>query len=267
MRLLTLLAALLPLVGIVPQALALEIPPPPPRFVHDGAGLLDAAARRALEEKLLAIDRSGVAQVAVAIFPSLDGEALEDFTIRLVEAWKPGHGERDDGALIAVFVRDRKVRIEVGYGLEDRITDARAARIIRGLLAPAFRRGDFGGGLLAAADAVASLAAGGKLPPAAEQGPPAPVAIGFALAVGLMMILFIAAGAIASRAARSGRHVTARGLAGTDVPWWVWLLMSGTRHGHGGGPRGGLFGGGGGFGGGGSFGGGSFGGGGASGGW
>ena len=135
-------------------AFGFTIPPPPPRFVYDGAGLLPANQKAALEERVLAISRRSGVQVAVAIFPSLEGEALEDVTIRVAEAWKPGQKSRDNGAIIALFLKEKKIRIEVGYGLEGAVPDGVAGRIIRDVIAPEFRRGDFAGGLAAGADAI-----------------------------------------------------------------------------------------------------------------
>lgn len=92
--------------------------------------------------------------MAIAIFSSLQGENLEDFSVRLFERWRLGHKGRDDGVLLVVFVLDRRVRLEIGYGLEAVIPDAEAARIIREEIAPRFREGRYVEGLEAAVDAV-----------------------------------------------------------------------------------------------------------------
>ena len=81
------------------------------------------------------------AQVVIAVFPSLEGESLEDFSIKLAEKWRVGQKGLDDGAIMLVFLNERKVRIEVGYGLEGAIPDLEAARIIRETIAPRFRAG------------------------------------------------------------------------------------------------------------------------------
>jgi uncharacterized protein len=99
-------------------------------------------------------ERATGAQVVVAVFPSLDGESLEDFSIRLAEKWRVGRKALDDGAIILVFVADRKVRIEVGYGLEGAVPDIVAGRIIRESIAPRFREGRYDAGLEAAARAI-----------------------------------------------------------------------------------------------------------------
>jgi uncharacterized protein len=92
-------------------------------------------------------ERSTGAQVVLAIFRSLEGESLEDFSIRLAEKWRVGQKGLDDGAIVLVFVQDRKLRIEVGYGLEGAIPDIEAARVIREVIAPRFREGRYAAGL------------------------------------------------------------------------------------------------------------------------
>jgi uncharacterized protein len=92
--------------------------------------------------------------MAIAIFPALEDESLEDFTIRLAERWKIGDKERDDGVILAVFVKERRARLEVGYGLEPVVPDAVAGRIIRDALAPHFREQRYAAGLQAAVTAV-----------------------------------------------------------------------------------------------------------------
>ncbi|MEM8934037.1 MAG: TPM domain-containing protein [Acidobacteriota bacterium] len=122
--------------------------------VTDLAELLDPASEQRLEGLLQAIEGETGAQVAVLTVPSLDGEVLEDYAIRVVETWQLGRDGVDDGVLVLVARDDRKVRIEVGYGLEGTITDLTSRQIIDGAIVPAFRRGDFVGGIEAAVDAI-----------------------------------------------------------------------------------------------------------------
>ncbi len=136
--------------------------------VTDLTATLDATQRGRLEARLAAIDRAGRAQVAVLLLPSTEPETIEQFGIRLAEAWKIGRKGADDGLIIIVAKNDRRMRIEVGYGLEGRIPDAIASRIVNERMAPAFRQGDFFGGLDAAIVAV-DQALGGT----AEAAPPA----------------------------------------------------------------------------------------------
>lgn len=149
---------LLPALGVVlalstVSSSALEVPYLSHR-VTDQAGILDSAAESRLEEQLKQLETSTGAQVAVLTIPSLDGEVLEDFSLRVVEEWRLGRDDEDDGVLVLVARDDRKVRIEVGYGLEGAITDLQSKRIIDGLMVPEFRQGDFAGGIEAAVGAI-----------------------------------------------------------------------------------------------------------------
>lgn len=132
-----------------PVARALDVPARPTEWVTDGAGVLSAADRQALNEKLEAFAQRSGSQFLVFVYPSLEGEAIEDFTIRAAEQWKT---KQDRALIIFVFVQERKVRIEVGYGLEGAIPDGISSRAIREYIAPGFQRGDYAGGLNAAVD-------------------------------------------------------------------------------------------------------------------
>src|SRR5438128_6621366 len=159
-------------------ALALEIPPPPTTYVTDKAGILSEADAHALNEKLAAFEQRSGAQFIIYIFPTLDGEALEDFTIRCAEKWKVGNKKYDNGLILFVFVQERKLRIEVGYGLEPTVTDAFSSRVIREYIAPHFRSGDYAGGLNAAADAIIAQIQHTEAPVAPAQSRQRPVAGG-----------------------------------------------------------------------------------------
>jgi len=229
-------------------ALALEVPPAPTGRVSDFAGLLPAGERSRIEDRLEEIERADSNQFAVAIFRSLDGESLEDFSIRLADQWKVGHKGRDNGLLLLIFTEDRKVRIEVGYGLEGAIPDALAGRVIRDVIAPRFREGRYADGILAAVDALDAASRGEFKPlPEGGQGVPAPIA-------GLLpfLIFFLLVGILSAR--RRSAHLGPRSRRRHPGGFW-WIGPGGFG--------GGGFGGGGGF----SGGGGGFGGGGASGGW
>lgn len=137
--------------------------------VNDYAGILSPDAEGRLESRLEALETSHGAQVVVLTVPTLDGEPIEDFGIRVGEAWKIGRGEVDDGVILIVASQDRRMRIEVGYGLEATIPDAYARRILDNILTPRFRAGDFDGGVEAGVEALATLVEGGDLPaPEAE---------------------------------------------------------------------------------------------------
>ena len=111
-------------------ASAQTIPPKPKLYFNDYAGFVPAADAERLNQKLARFDQETTNQILVAIFPSLPSPSLEDFTNRTAQSWKAGAGDRDNGAVVFVFVADRKSRIEVGYGLEGSVPDALAARIL-----------------------------------------------------------------------------------------------------------------------------------------
>lgn len=138
----------------LPVLFALQVLPRPDGYVTDRAGLLSPAEETDLEAALRAFEKKTSNQVVVAILPSLEGDSLEDFSIRLAETWKVGQKGRDNGAIFLIFKNDRKMRIEVGYGLEGALTDALAGQIISGVVAPYFRKGDYSGGILAGTDAI-----------------------------------------------------------------------------------------------------------------
>ncbi len=211
-----------------------------------------ADARR-LEQKLKRFDEETSSQVVVAIFPELPAQSLEDFTARTAESWKVGRKEHDNGAVLFVFVNDRKMRLEVGYGLEGALPDVTARRIIEDVIAPRFREGRYGEGLSAGVDAILAATRGEYTAP---PSPPTSTDTGaIALLVPLGFIGFIF---FLSR--RLGRPIGPIARNRRRPSTW-YLGPGGFGGGWGGG--GGWSGGGGGF----RGGGGSFGGGGASGGW
>jgi len=132
------------------SALAIDVPRLETR-VTDLAGILSPDQKASLEAKLQAFERTDSTQIAVLIIPGLQGESLEEYSIRVAEAWKIGQKGSDNGAILLVSMEDRAVRIEVGYGLESNLTDARTGQIIRNEFIPRFKRGDYYGGIDAAA--------------------------------------------------------------------------------------------------------------------
>jgi len=271
------------------MASALEVPYLTGR-VNDQANMLGDGVESRLEERLRLLEEETGAQVAVLTIPSLEGDPLEDFSMRVVETWKLGRSGADDGVLILIARDDRRMRIEVGYGLEGALTDAQSGRIIDRLMAPRFREGDFDGGVEAAAEAVSSAIRGEPVELPEEpsgSGGSNPAAFIFFLIFGLPFI----GAALSTRGAAGwvvGFFLTpfffafpaaifgAVAGAVVAVAWLVLfpllrLIWPKTSAGRGSRSRGGVLwapflGGGGGFGGF-SGGGGSFGGGGASGGW
>ncbi len=151
------IVATLAAIGIIfsfSLAFALSIPDKPSSYVNDYAGLLSEGTRQNLEQTLYNFEQQTSNQVVVAIFPSLEGGSLEDFSIHLAEKWKIGTKGHDNGVILLVFKNDRKVRIEVGYGLEGALPDAIAKRIIENEITPAFKQGDYDGGVSRAVGAI-----------------------------------------------------------------------------------------------------------------
>ena len=143
--------------------LAVEVPALSGR-INDLAGLLLQEQASRLEEQLTQFEQQTGHQIAVLTIRSLGGDALEDFSIRVAEAWKIGQKGFDNGAILLIVRDDRKLRIEVGYGLEGVMPDAIASRIIREVIVPRFRDNDFGGGIEAGVDAIMKVTQGEKLP-------------------------------------------------------------------------------------------------------
>lgn len=128
--------------------------------VNDHAGILSAAAKARIEAKLAALETSDSTQLVVLTVPTLAGDSIEDFSMRVVESWKLGQKKLDNGALLVIAQEDRKLRIEVGYGLEGKLTDLTAGRIIRQVIVPHFKRGDFEAGVEAGVDAMIAATKG-----------------------------------------------------------------------------------------------------------
>lgn len=150
--------------GFAVPASALDVPPLTGRVV-DAAHLLPEPVVKTLSDDLAAHEARTGNQVAVLTLPSLEGEPLEEFSHRVATAWKLGQKGTDNGVLILVVPGDRKVRIEVGYGLEGTLTDAKSAHIIREEMTPRFRIGDFSGGIAAGVKAVLGTIEGTYAPP------------------------------------------------------------------------------------------------------
>jgi uncharacterized protein len=145
---------LLPLTGF-----ALDVPYLGGR-VNDLAGMVDDETQQQLESRLELLEKDTGAQITVLTVPSLEGEVLEDYAIEVASTWQLGRKDVDDGILVLVAEQERKIRIEVGYGLEGAIPDVTAKRIIDGLMTPKFKEGDFSGGISEAIGALDGLARG-----------------------------------------------------------------------------------------------------------
>jgi uncharacterized protein len=149
-------------------AFALDVPPLRAR-VNDLAGMLSPEAAQALEQRLAAFEQETGHQIAVLTIPSLEGDAIENFSIRVAEAWKIGKKGFDNGAILVIAQKEKQLRIEVGYGLEGVLPDAIASRIIREVIVPRFRDGDFSGGIVAGVSAILQVTKGEPLPDTARS--------------------------------------------------------------------------------------------------
>jgi uncharacterized protein len=137
--------------------------------VTDLTQTLSTEQQTQLEAKLTAFEQEKGSQIAVLIVPTTQPEDIAQYSIRVVDAWKLGRAKQDDGILILLAKNDRKMRIEVGYGLEGAIPDLTAKRVITEVMAPSFRQGDYYGGLNNAIDKLIGLVAGEQLPAPASN--------------------------------------------------------------------------------------------------
>lgn len=240
--------------------------------VVDQADLMPPSQEAALSAKLESVEKRTGRQFVVATVASLEGRTIEDYGYRLGRAWGIGDEQKDDGVVLLVAPKERKVRIETGYGARVFLTDAVSSVIIRNSILPKFKAGDMGGGIVAGADQIIEML---ELPPAeaarrakeigAAEAQRSEGGGGFLPVLIMVIVFFVILSSITRRA--GGRRYKGRRGGGIDPMVVLWGLDAISRASRGGGGGGGW--GGGGFGGGGGFsgGGGSFGGGGASGGW
>lgn len=140
-------------------ATALEIPKPA-GYVNDHAGMISQTVKLKLEQFLRDFEKSDSTQITVLTIPTLDGEALEDYSLRVLDSWKVGQKGLDNGALLLIAKAERKIRIEVGYGLEGRLTDLLAGRIIDNEMSPNFKQGDVDAGVVGGVVAIAEAVRG-----------------------------------------------------------------------------------------------------------
>jgi len=123
-------------------------------YVNDYAGMISPSVRSKIEEDLRTFEQSDSTQIVILTIPSLEGENIEEFGIKVAEAWKIGHQGKDNGVLFIVSKEERKIRIEVGRGLEGKLTDLMAGRMIDQVIKPRFKQGDFDGGFITGVSAL-----------------------------------------------------------------------------------------------------------------
>lgn len=155
----TILLSLLTLLLCFGTGYALDVPPLQ-AHVNDYASMLSQPVRQELEQRLTELEQSDSTQVVVLTVTSLDGEPIESFSIRVAEAWKIGREGKDNGAILLLAKAERKIRIEVGRGLEGKVTDLVAGRIIRGVMSPRMKSGDVEGGIVAGTMALVAASKG-----------------------------------------------------------------------------------------------------------
>jgi uncharacterized protein len=197
---------------------ALEAP------VTDLTGTLTSDQVAALDARLRAFEASRGSQIAVLLVPTTEPEAIEQFAIRVADAWKLGRKGVDDGAILVVARNDRKLRIEVGYGLEGALPDAIANRIIDEDIVPQFRRGDYYAGITAGVDRMTRVIEGEPLPEP-ESGPPAQGAPGLFQLLPFLFVFALVGSAIFRRLlGRVGGAFASGGLMGLLTWFMVHIL-------------------------------------------
>lgn len=272
LRIIASIMALLAAFLALPAA-AQDLPERPDGPILDAANILPDAEEAALDQRLRAYNQETGRAIIVATVPSLEGDTIENYAVELYEKWGIGGAETDMGALLLVAPEERKVRIEVGYGLTPYLTDVMSGRIIRNEIVPQFKAGNMAGGVLAGVDGIletlsmdpadAKAIAEAEAAAQADRGSDREGAsIGGVIFWIVMIVVFIS---IFGRGGRKHRRYGVGSAVG-DVLLWsaIGSAMGGRSHDSGWGGGGGGFSGGGGFGG---FGGGMSGGGGASGSW
>ncbi len=240
--------------------------PNPPKLVTDAAGVLSAEQLQILEQKLVALDDSSSNQIAVVLIKTLGDYGIEEYAVKLFREWGIGNKGTNNGVLILAAIDDRKVRIEVGYGLEGAIPDVIASSIIRNEIGPSFKEQNYYRGIDNAINALSKAAVGEYKVKKARKGSRnndegGGSILGFILIIIVVVIVSIIKGRGGRGGGPRGGMMSRNGFGDIATGILLSSLLSGGRGGGGGSGWGG---GGGGFGG---FGGGSSGGGGASGGW
>ncbi|HKY71323.1 MAG TPA: TPM domain-containing protein [Nitrospira sp.] len=201
---------------------ALDVPPLTGRVV-DLAGVLPVHDSDALANQLKTHEENTGNQVAVLILPSLDGEPLEEYSHRVATTWKLGQKGKDNGALLLIALKERKLRIEVGYGLEGALTDLRSSRIIRQEIVPRFKAGDIPGGVRAGTDAILKTIEGTYQTDEESQHRAPPVASALHYVV-IGIIVGVLAGLILSQGLRRARALLGAVLSfmvaqAASIPW------------------------------------------------
>lgn len=220
-RWLGLVAAGVLLAGLASARAEVAVPPLKAR-VTDLTGTLSASQSQTLESRLRDFERGKGSQIVVLMLPSTDPETIEQYSIRVAEAWKIGRARVDDGVILIVAKNDRKLRVEVGRGLEGAIPDAVAKRVIAEVITPHFKANDFYGGIAAGSDALMKLIEGEPLPAPGPQGGSDRSGEGYAELLVIFLVVFVVLGGLLARL--FGRLLGATATAGI-VGVAAWLLV------------------------------------------
>jgi uncharacterized protein len=210
---------LLTLAGGPVAAQGLAPVPPLETRVTDLTGTLAPAERVELEARLAEFERRKGAQIAVLIVPSTEPEEIEQYSIRVVDAWKLGRKKPDDGVLLLIAKDDRSMRIEVGRGLEGALTDLASKRIISDTITPQFRQGNFAGGINAGVEQMMRVIDGEPLPAPDPQWQGAPDRLADRLPI-LLALVFIGSAVLRAMLGRALGSV-ATGVAAGTFAWWL----------------------------------------------
>lgn len=142
--------------AILSQAATAKTPiPRPTGYVNDYAGVIDSITKSQLENLLTQIEKGTTAQIAVAVMTTIEPDTVEEYSVRMFSEWGIGQKDKDNGILLLIAIQDRKMKIEVGYGLEGAVPDAFAGGVIQNVIAPHFRDDDYSGGVAAGVEAIA----------------------------------------------------------------------------------------------------------------
>ena len=211
-------------------AFSLEVPPLLGQ-VNDYAGILSPATETQLGQILGLLEKSDSTQIVVLTLTSLQGEALEQYSLKVAEKWQIGQAGLDNGALLLIAVQDRKVRIETGYGVEGTLTDLTAGRIIRNDILPYFKQGNFDQGVLAGVNAMVATVRGEYSPPDRPAGQPQDDFFGV---VAMLMFFFFFIGTLfrkkktgAAVAGGIGAPLIGSLFYGFSIPLLIGLLAAG----------------------------------------
>jgi uncharacterized protein len=210
------------LCGATGIAFAQVAVPPLSARVTDLTGTLTSEQSAALEEKLRAFEARKGSQLAVLIVPTTEPEDIAGFGIRVAEAWKLGRQGIDDGAILIVAKNDRRLRIEVGYGLEGAMPDAIAKRIVADTITPYFKQGDFYGGIDAGLDQMIRVVDGEPLPEPDRKWSPPPGGMDW-IAV-ILVLIVIGGGVLRVLLGRVGGALATGGITGTIVYFLTHVL-------------------------------------------